>query len=133
MDPSIFIIILVSILSYILIGMYLREDKLIVDVKKNISKVLPSVQDLHIYEGDSPRVVGKKTIYLKLYDSEGDPYDLNTLTYVCLHEIAHILCDVTDTTGVHSPEFYRIFDKLVSMCTKEGVFNPSVPIHKDFL
>ena len=111
-----------------------KEGKEIKEVKRRISVILPGVQDLYIYEGKHPRVKGKKTIYLRVRDGNGVPYDINTLVYVCLHEVAHIICEVHDTeSGTHSPEFYKIFDKLIDIGTEKEIFNPSIPLHKDFI
>ena len=124
--------------SLIVIVLFARllnmEDQNIKIVKNDISVIFPEVKRLRVYTGNNSRVINKRDIYLKVYNSNGEPYDKNTLIYVCLHEIAHIICTENDTSETtHSAEFYKIFDKLIDISIDKRVFNPSIPLDKDFL
>jgi hypothetical protein len=46
------------------------------------------------------------------------------LTYVGLHELAHVLCDEVG----HTAKFYQIFDELLDKAHQMGLYDPSIPI-----
>ena len=126
-----FVIIIVVALFF---QFFKLEDENVKKVKLTIAPVFPEIMDLRIQVGDKSRIYNKRDIFLKIYKSHGVPYDNNTLVYTCLHEISHIVCEKHDTSrDKHSPEFYRIFDKILDVSIAKGVFNPSIPLDKDFL
>jgi len=69
----------------------------------------------------------KKNIFFCTRQPNGEVYDDNTLIYVALHELAHVMSKSVDTDE-HSPEFYRNFDYLLDLASQAGVYNPCVPI-----
>ncbi|ALX27560.1 putative metallopeptidase WLM [Golden Marseillevirus] len=67
----------------------------------------------------------KRAIFLCLRDPEtGKYYDMNTLVYVVLHEIAHM----SSVTYGHNHEFHQNFARLLRQATQKGVFDPTIPI-----
>ena len=121
------------ILVYYIYTQLHAEHAVITDVKRRIAVVLPSVSELYIRQGEKPMIVNKQDIYLTLYDSDGRLYDINTIVYVCLHELSHLICDTEDTVEHHSPAFYSIFNKRLRVSVDNGVFNPTTPINSDFM
>lgn len=53
-------------------------------------------------------------------DQQGKLIDLNTLTYVAIHELAHI---GTKSIG-HTPEFWKNFKFLLNVAKEINVYNP---------
>lgn len=55
---------------------------------------------------------------LRTVDNQGRVYDINTLMYVAIHELAHIGCK---STG-HTPEFIEYFRYLIKEGMNKGVY-----------
>ena len=96
------------------------------------------VDSLGFYEGDKSYTINKEKVYLCLYDKDGDYYNLNTLLYVLLHELSHVL---NDEIG-HTEKFHQIFDDLLEKAAravavdingnKTRVYNYSIPVPTDY-
>ena len=54
---------------------------------------------------------------------------MNTLMYISLHELAHILCP--DFDG-HSPSFFSIFDSLKKKAIEKHIYDPNIPLSKQY-
>ncbi len=121
-------IIYILIILTILIAFYLisvpakTENFMIVDVKERLSKIDPTFSRFDIREGETAYTEDKTTIYLCLNDENGKPYPMNTLLYVALHEISHVLN--TKSYG-HDKNFSDIFDKLLCRAARLGVYDPN--------
>jgi hypothetical protein len=89
----------------------------------------PRLRRTRVYEDIKSYTINKENIYICARTEEGKLYDRNTLTYVLLHEYAHVLCPDTED---HSEQFKRIFDVLLSRATKLGLFNPDIPLTKQY-
>ena len=105
-----------------------RENLVIEGIRSKIIKLNKQFKHLDIREADSSFTEDKSVIYLCLRDKDtGQPYDMNTLIYVILHELAHLLNK--DNYG-HTPEFYDIFNKLLCKAEKEGIYDSTKPREK---
>tara|TARA_Y100000389_G_scaffold47439_1_gene42542 strand:- start:21433 stop:21894 length:462 start_codon:yes stop_codon:yes gene_type:complete len=105
-------------------------------LKLDLGQVCPEIRDMRIVEGDSSYTINKKKIYLCLKDKKnGNLYDKNMLTYVLLHEMAHVLNtgnpDPEEDIG-HTDAFHRKFDKLLMRAEKLGLYNASLPLVEDY-
>lgn len=72
--------------------------------------------------------INKSRIYLCLKDEEGNYYDKQTLIYVTLHECAHSLCDEIG----HTDKFHDIFEALLDLAAKKGVYDSSHVVPTDY-
>ena len=104
------------------------SDPILKDIRSELSKVHPIANELEFYKGDKSYTINKEKVYLCLKDNKGEYYDMNTLMYVALHEVAHAL---NDEVG-HTDKFHKIFDKLLDEAADKGVFNPSIPIPSNY-
>lgn len=99
-------------------------------LKKEISKLDPELAKIPIYVGDSAYTENKSTIYVCLkHPRTGQVYDMNTLLYVTLHEIAHV---ITSEYDEHGPEWQSNFSKLLNRAHRRGIYDPSQPVPKDY-
>lgn len=99
------------------------------DIKKRLEAIDKSYTKIPIYEGDSAYTEDKSVIYICLrHPKTGERYSVNTLMYVCLHEIAHA---ISNTYG-HGKEWKNNFSKLLNLAYKRGVYDPSQPIPNDY-
>lgn len=106
-----------------------QDDPMLRRLKDVLEPVHPVIKTLKLYKGDKSYTINKDKIYLCLKDKDGEYYPLNMLSYVLLHEIAHLLN--TKDIG-HTEEFHRIFDELLIQAAEIGAFNPSIPIIQDY-
>ena len=121
--------IVISVILFLLFLYYKtnpckQENFMIMDLKNRLIKINEEFKNLDIREGSSSYTEDKTIIYLCLRDEHGSPYSYNTLIYVVLHEIAHLLNK--DNYG-HTKEFYDIFNKLLCRATELDVYDPNEP------
>lgn len=96
------------------------------EVRANFEKLDPEYAKIPLREGDSAYTENKEVITLCLVDPESKKqYDLNTVMYVAIHELAHV---VSKNTG-HGPEFKKNFSMLLKLAAKKGIYDPrkSIP------
>jgi hypothetical protein len=105
-----------------------KEHFLILTLKERLSLVDNTFAGIDIRESNSSYTEDKKIIYLCLKNEHGEHYSMNTLVYVTLHEIAHLL---NHKNYGHTPEFNKIFNSLLCKAMSMGVYDPSIP-HNDW-
>lgn len=117
--------------------LYIYRDKrpkqpphpIIVDISNNFSRIKPEYKNIPIYQGDSSYTENKSVITLCLQDPETKKfYDMNTLMYVALHELAHV---ITKTIG-HDDNFKKNFTKLLVKAESLGIYNSQLPLPKKY-
>jgi len=130
MNETILVIIVISIILYFYYNTrpVVKEHFIIINIKEKLCLLNKHFEKLDIREGSSSYTEDKSTIYLCLRDERGNYYSQNTVMYVVLHEIAHILNK--DNYG-HTPEFHAIFNKLLCRAADIGIYDPHQP-HDDW-
>jgi hypothetical protein len=86
------------------------------------------LSEIKLYKGDKSYTINKQKVYLCLQDENDAYYNMNMLIYVILHELAHVICDEIG----HTEKFNRIFEELLDEANKKSIYNPSIPIIKDY-
>lgn len=104
------------------------DDPVMLTVRQKLLQVHPEAVNLEFYESNKSYTINKRKVHLCLKDQNGDYYNENMLTYVGLHELAHVLCDEVG----HTEKFYRIFDDLLAKAHEMGLYDPSIPIIQDY-
>ena len=128
-------IVLVLILSYLVYKQvkeyHLQDDPMLYTLKGVLEPMLKEygINSLKLYRADKSFTINKEKIFLCLYDDEGNYYPINMLIYVILHEIAHYINK--DDVG-HTEKFHAKFEELLSRATSLGIYNPSIPIIKNY-
>jgi hypothetical protein len=119
------ILIIVSLLCIYLVSIpTVKEHFIIKDLKEHLTVVDKRFKDIDIREASSSYTEDKTIIYLCLRDEKGQFYPMNTIIYVALHEIAHYM---NKEDFGHTPAFYKIFDKLLCLAAKKGIYDPDKP------
>jgi hypothetical protein len=80
------------------------------------------MSEIKILEGSKSFTINKRKIYLCLKDKKAgneNYYDYNSLIYVTLHEIAHVLCDELG----HTKKFQLIFKELLEHAASLGQYD----------
>ena len=82
------------------------------------------LQHINLYVGTKSYTINKSRIYLCLKDEYGNYYDDNSLMFVLLHELSHVICK---SLG-HTEEFQNIFNDILLEASKAGIYNPRIPM-----
>lgn len=102
-----------------------QREPLLQLVRSNFSKLNKQYAQIPLYSGSSAYTDNKTVITLCLSDPEtGVPYDENTIMYVALHELAHVV----STNIGHGKEFRKNFATLLARAHKLGFYDPTKPI-----
>lgn len=87
------------------------------------------LKNLVMVEDNESYTINKKTIHLCTQDPyNGEYYDKNTLMYVVLHELAHVLCSDIG----HTDTFVTINSALLKHAVRHGFYDPSKPFVKNY-
>ncbi len=92
------------------------------------SKTKDVLDKIGLYKGDKSYTINKSKIFLCLRDANGEYYGNNTLVFVLLHEIAHVLCSEEH----HTPLFQDILDELVHKAIRYDLYDPSDPVEDNY-
>ena len=102
-----------------------RREPLLQLVRSNFTKLNPLYANIPLYSGTSSYTDNKTVITLCLADPDtGASYDTNTLMYVALHELAHVV----STNIGHGKEFRKNFAALLEQAEALGFYNSKKPI-----
>jgi len=100
------------------------------ELKRDLAVVHPAFATTRIVKGDQSYTLNKKKVFLCLTDKKtGKMYDKNMLTYVLIHEMAHVLNKADEG---HTPAFHKKMDELLDIAEKKGVYDPRIPLVDDY-
>jgi len=98
-------------------------------VRKNFTLINPKYADIPLLVGDSAYTENKSVITLCLQDPKTHEfYDMNTLMYVALHELAHVI----NPKQGHGSEFRKKFQKLLNKGQQLGFYDPTIPMPRKY-
>lgn len=101
---------------------FMETDPVIVHLKNKLLPVFPELSRIKLMKGNSSYTINKYRVYI-CTEYKGKKYDTNMLTYVILHELAHVL---TPEIG-HGQDFVITFNNLLERGTRYGLYNPNLP------
>lgn len=105
---------------------------IISEIKYRLGLIAPEYAKIPIKVGDKSYTEDKSVITLCIVDPNTNRYyDTNTLMYVVLHEVSHV---VTKASGAksHQDEFKSNFSSLLKAAALRGVYNPQQPIVENY-
>lgn len=105
-----------------------ESEDVIRNLKKNLSKIDPGYGQVSIIEGfKGASTKNKKIVSICLRNPDtGKFYSENTLMYVLLHELAHV---ISPTYG-HDDNFKERMNDLLFKAKELGIYDPDIPIPK---
>ena len=103
------------------------DDVKYTGILSNINKK-KILNEISLFKGNKSYTINKEHIYMCLKDEENNYYDDNMLIYVLLHEISHSICDEIG----HTKKFHRIFDALLDKATEMKVYDPNLPLVRNY-
>lgn len=107
---------------------YEEDDDMLVTLRRDFQNVFPEINSIILLKGEKSYTINKKRIYLCLKNEKGEYYPKNMLAYVLLHELAHVKCSEIG----HTEKFHAIFEDLLKTAIKNGLYDPSIPIIRDY-
>jgi IS1 family transposase len=109
-----------------------KREPMLQLVRQNFAKINPKYDKIPLYEGGSSYTEDKNSIVLCLKDPHtGSMYDANTVMYVALHELAHVISK-TYSVESHNDEFKKNFQNLLNRAQQLGMYNPNKPIPPNY-
>ncbi len=99
-------------------------------IRDRFSKLDPAFATIPLFEGTEAYTEDKETITLCLVDPETrQEYDMNTLLYVAIHELAHVITPESDNPNDEHGETFKLnFTRLLKEAAVLGIYDPSKPI-----
>lgn len=100
-------------------------------VRRNFARLNPRYYNIPLQLGNEAYTENKAMIKLCIVNPKnGRYYDMNTIMYVALHELAHLVSKEHDPD--HGPEFKANFKILLNQATSKGIFNPNIPVADNY-
>jgi hypothetical protein len=142
MEPFYLILILVIILVILILFLVFclvkkpktrTAEAMLSYVRKMYEDLAPN-RNVTVNQGKSAYTKRKKNVYLCLEYPKGSGryYDRNTLSFVALHELAHVIDKNVTVNEEHSDEFNVIFAFLLQKAQEKGYFDKGKPIAKNY-
>lgn len=136
---SIFFLILIIALVYLAYNnkkkhkIYVYNDPMLKKIYKDLKQIVPDLDKINIklYGANDTLTENKKKIYLCLKHPNGTYYDYNTILYIAIHELAHVLNDEYDTTNNHGDKFNKINELLLKRAQALNLIDLNKPINYD--
>ena len=102
-----------------------KREPVLKMVRNNFKKIDPKFGSIPLFSGKGAYTDNKSEITLCLVDpNTRREYDSNTIMYVALHELAHVV-----SKGIgHGEEFRQNFSKLLLEGERLGFYDPSKPM-----
>jgi len=100
-------------------------------VRENFIRLNPKFGMIPLYEGKSSFTENKRSITLCIRNAEGQFYDKNTIMYVALHELSHIVTDTYDV-DTHGKEFRKNFEIILKKAAQLDMYNPRISVPESY-
>lgn len=111
----------------------LKLDSVMNDVSTEYIKRYGGSQPIYYLKEHPQRSYSymKRSVYLVLRREDGTLYDNNTLTYVGVHELGHLLCGTMDGKE-HGPHWTLVFTRLLGIAVERGHYDPETPVDSSY-
>lgn len=105
----------------------MEKDPTVLRIKSKLIGTFPELKFVKLMKGVESATINKYRVYL-CTDYDGIKYDDNMLTYVLLHELAHV---TTPEIG-HGVAFKLQFDSLLNRAANAGLYDPIAARPKNY-
>lgn len=107
---------------------YSEKNPVLDEIRRRFSLLSPEYAKIPLRTGKESFTEDKTVITLCITNPVTNAYyDMNTLTYVALHELSHVLTKA-DGSESHASEFKGNFSKLLDQASKLGLYDPKKSI-----
>jgi len=135
------IIILIALLfgvfffirSYFSQAIKVYDDPILSKIYQDLKKIYPDIdkKGIHLYGANDTLTENKKKIFICVKRRNGEYYDYNTILYISVHELAHVLNNEYDITENHGAKFNDINNQLLNKAYELGLLDKTKPINYD--
>lgn len=109
-----------------------KREPMLQIVRDNFIQLDPKFGNIPLYTGDSSYTEDKSVITLCTKDPHtGTVYDKNTIMFVALHELAHVITKKYDINE-HGEEFRQNFSMLLNRAEKLGFYDKTKQIPPNY-
>ena len=128
------LILIFSLVAYVIVlkpqtSNYSDNHPVLDKVREAFMELNPKYGEIPLREGNSAYTENKKTITLCLkIPGTNRYYDMNTIMYVALHELAHVLCK----SQGHNAEFKEKFSIILREASRRKIYNPTKEIPQTY-
>lgn len=125
-----FIVGLISLLT-IKDDIKVYYDPMIQKLSTDLQKIYPDFTKLNIVilGANDTFTENKRKIFICLRNKQNEYYDYNTLLYITLHELAHVLTSAYDN---HGEQFTDTFSKLLHRAKDLGLYDHTKDMKYDY-
>ncbi len=126
----IFILLIIGIIAFAFYmisnrSYYSHKHPILDKIRENFARLNEEYTKIPLRYGNSAFTENKSVITLCLKDPKtGKYYDMNTIMYVALHELSHMI----SRTHGHNDEFRDNFADILRQASAVGIYNPNIPI-----
>jgi hypothetical protein len=117
---------------------YVSDDPKLLELKALVSKLFVKdkvftgkleslnrrdiMNEIELYVGQKSYTINKKRVFMCIKDPNGNYYDTNSLIFVLVHELSHV---INNTIG-HDDSFQQTFDELLQRAIEKGIYSPNI-------
>lgn len=137
MEDLILVVIILCLFCYIAFvsikdNLKVYYDPMLVKLENDLLEIYPPYRDLNvtILGANDSFTENKKKMFICLKNKNGEYYDYNTLIYITMHELSHVLTSTYKDS--HGQEFTDIFNYLIQSAKSKNLFDDTKPIKYDF-
>jgi hypothetical protein len=131
----IFLTTIFCLISYLCVYKSLKiyDDPILTKVREDLTKVYPNFPNLGVslFAANDSFTENKKKIFLCVKKPNKDYYKYNTIMYIALHELAHVLTKKYDI-DTHGEEFHKSFNELIKRAKEVGVYDETNELDYDY-
>ncbi len=102
------------------------------EFKRRLRYIDTNLLKIPLFLANKSYTYSKREIYLCCYKRDGQLFDINTLMFALLHEIAHVLTDFGADNDPHGEQYQVRFEKLLQLASQKGVWDPLIPIDPSY-
>jgi len=133
-----FLLVLVF-LVYLMVTVHLKQtikiydDPMLSKIYNDLKKIYPEIdtKGISLYGANNTLTENKKRIFICLKKKNGEYYDYNTLLYISIHELAHVINDEYDTHESHGEKFNKLNVELLDKAHDMGLIDKNAEIKYD--
>jgi len=109
------------------------DDPMLNKIYNDLKLVYPDLdsKNIRLYGANDTLTENKRVIYLCLKRKNNEYYDYNTLLYLAIHELAHVINNEYDTGHNHGDKFNQINEDLLEKAYSKGLLDKNKEIEYD--
>lgn len=139
MNKELILIILITFLFCLIVyfcvkkSLKIYDDPILEKIKTDLTKIYPNYPNLGVsmFAANDSFTENKKKIFLCVKKPNKEYYKYNTLIYIALHELAHVLTKKYDI-DTHGEEFHQTFHSLLTTAKEKGLYDEKIELDYDY-